>query len=545
MSGHRPAARAPGRIPTAWTRALPDILTGPILTTPRDAAHSRRTLLTRGPTDHPHRPGGRAAQRLGHRLAPWLLLVLAWASQLVIAAGLPEPISRVLRQHKLAEPDLSLYLREVTEPRARLAVNADEPRIPASTIKLLTTIAALDSLGPTYRWYTRAYLDGRLVDGQLDGDLVIQGGGDPSLATEDLWRFLWEIRARGLTRITGDLVIDNSAIAPPGTSRDAFDGAGGSPYNALPVAFTVNDQVTRVELTPEAAGRGLTAYLMPPLDRVSLVNQIRLVDAPCRSKNHRLGLIRTDGETDTTLKLTGTFATGCGEDRIERLVLDPLRHAGEATAAIWRGLGGQIDGSIREGRVPNGAEPFHVLASDELALVVRDINKRSNNLMTRTLFLTLGLERFGRPATLENGRRAIRDWLETRELDLGELVIDNGSGLSRETRISARGLARLLEWVYANPEMSELSASLPILGVDGTLKRRLRREQVQGSAHLKTGTLRGATGVAGFLDDSKGRRWILVSLINNPRLQGWRGKAVENTLLRWLYDGADGLPDAH
>ena len=464
--------------------------------------------------------------------------MLALVCQLTFAEKLPNEISRALSQHGLVDSDLGLYLREVTESAPRLEIDADTPRIPASTIKLLTTIVALDALGPAYRWRTRAYLAGTLSGGRLDGDLVIESGGDPSLGTEDLWRFLWEIKARGLEEIGGDLVIDNSRLEAPQTSRNAFDGAGDRPYNALPVAFSVNDQVTRIELAPEPAGRGLRAYLMPPLAGVSLINQARLIDAPCRSKDHRLALIKKEQDGATTLTVTGSFASRCGPDRIERLVLEPVSHAGEATLALWRGLGGQIAGGVREGRVPEGAQPFHVQESDELALVVRDINKRSNNLMTRTLFLTLGAERYGLPATLSKGRAAVREWLAEKGLDLPGLVIDNGCGLSRETRISARGMGHLLEWAYANPEMSELTASLPIIGVDGTLNRRLSRAPLRGNAHLKTGTLRGVSGLAGFLDDARGKRWILVSLINNPRLQGWRGKAVEDTLLRWVYDRA-------
>ncbi len=466
----------------------------------------------------------------------WALLGLA--ANLCLAAELPTEIDKALRLQHIEAADLSLYLREVTEARPRLAVNADVARTPASTIKLLTTIAALDRLGPTYRWHTRAYLGGPLVDGRLEGDLIIQGGGDPSLRPEDLWRFLWEMRSRGLETITGDLVIDNRAFEAPETTRDAFDGKGLDPYNALPVAFAVNFQATQIEVLPEPATRSLRTYLVPPLANVTLLNQARLVQAPCRSKYHRLNLAVEENGPGANLTLTGNFASECGQDSISRLLLDPVSHAGDAVRALWEGLGGTIAGGVDEGPVPNGAALFHTLDSNELALVVRDINKWSNNLMTRTLFLTLGMERFGRPATLSKGRAAVREWLAEQGLDFPELVIDNGSGLSRETRISASSLGRLLAWAYANPEMSELTASLPIIGVDGTLHERFKRDALRGQAHLKTGTLRGATGLAGFIDDSAGHRWILASLINSPRLQGWRGKALEDAILRWVYLGA-------
>lgn len=481
-------------------------------------------------------PGGRASRA-------WPAVLLALAAVGAAAQPLPAPIDKALRLHKIDPADLSLYVREVTAAQPRLAHRADTPRAPASTIKLLTTIAALDRLGPTYRWHTRVYPGGPLKDGRLHGDLIVRGGGDPSLRPEDLWRLVWELRARGIETVDGDLVIDNGAFAPPQVARGAFDGQGESPYNALPVAFSVNFQATRIELLREPGSGRLRASLMPPLAGVDLVNQVQVVNAPCRAKHHRIGLKVAELAPGATLTLTGTFASQCPQDSIARLLLDPVRHAGAAFLALWRQQGGTLTGQVREGAVPPGAVPIYTHDSPELAQVVRDINKSSNNPMTRTLFLTLGMERSGRPANLETARAAIGAWLTERGLDFPELFVDNGSGLSREDRICARSLGRLLDWAYAHPTMSELMSSLAIAGVDGTLYRRFRRTPMQGQGHLKTGTLKGATGLAGFVEDRAGRRWILVSLINNPRLQGWRGKAVEETVVRWVYDGAGGPPD--
>ncbi len=489
---------------------------------------------------HPRRPTPSSDRRRTPRF--WLAALLALAAGASLAGPLPTGIDKALSQQQIDPADLSLYIREVTERQPRVALNLDTPRAPASTIKLLTTIAALDRLGPTYRWHTRAYLGGPLKDGRLKGDLILQGGGDPSLRPEDLWRFVWEIRERGIDTIEGDLVIDNSAFAPPETSRDAFDGQGESPYNALPMALSVNFQVTQIELMRDSGSGRLRSYLMPPLADVALIDQVRVVEAPCTAKHHRLGLKVAEEGPSASLTLTGTFASKCGQDSIARLILDPVRHAGAAFLALWRQQGGTLTGQVREGAKPKGAILFHTHDSQDLGVAVRDINKWSNNLMTRTLFLTLGMEHAGRPATLIKGREAIGAWLKDKGLDFPELFVDNGCGLSREDRISVRSMGLLLDWAYANPTMSELMSSLAIPGVDGTLYRRFRHSPVEGQGHLKTGTLKGATGLAGFVEDRMGRRWVLVSLINNPRLQGWRGKGVEGSILRWVYDGA-GTPD--
>ena len=485
-----------------------------------------------------HSPRPSLSQSRRHARWVWLATLLALGAGLSLAGPLPAEIDKALRQQQIDPADLSLYIREVTEREPLVAFNPDTPRAPASTIKLLTTIAALDRLGPTYRWHTRAYLGGPLKDGHLKGDLIVQGGGDPSLRPEDLWRFVWEIRERGIDTIEGDLVIDNSAFAPPETTRDAFDGKGESPYNALPMALSVNFQITQIELIREPASGHLRSFLMPPLAGVTLIDQVKVIEAPCTAKDHRLGLKVVEDGPSASLTLTGTFASKCEQDSIARLVLDPVRHAGAAFLALWQQQGGTLTGQVRGGVKPKGATLFHTHDSPELGVVVRDINKWSNNLMTRTLFLTLGMEHGGRPATLEKGREAIRSWLTEKGLDFPELTIDNGCGLSRDDRISALSMGRLLDWAYANPTMSELMSSLAIAGVDGTLHRRFRRTPVEGQGHLKTGTLKGATGLAGFVEDKIGRRWVFVSLINNPRLQGWRGKAVEGSILRWVYEGA-------
>jgi D-alanyl-D-alanine carboxypeptidase/D-alanyl-D-alanine-endopeptidase (penicillin-binding protein 4) len=466
--------------------------------------------------------------------------VLVAALGLAHAEPLPVAIDKALRLQQINQVDLSLYLREVTQTQPRIAVNADTPRQPASTIKLLTSIAALGRLGPNFRWQTRAWLDGPLVNGRLAGNLIIQGGGDPSLRLADLWRFLRALRAQGLQTIGGDLIIDNSAFDPPETTRAAFDGKGQSGYNALPVAFSIDEQLTQVELRLDPKSAALSAWLEPPVANLDIQNQLKVVKAPCQTKHHRVHAALTGEHAPTIMTLTGTFASECQRDSVAGLLLDPVQQAGRAVLALWQDLGGRLEGTLREGVRPKGATLLHAIESPELPVVLRDVNKWSNNLIARTLFLTIGMERYGRPATLEKGRDAIKEWLDQQGLDFPELVLDNGSGLSRSDRISAQSMGRLLAWAYTHPGMAELMASLPILGVDGTLHRRFKREPLRAQGHLKTGTTRGVTALAGFLDDARGRRWVLVSLINNPRLATWRGKAVEDAILRWVYDETGG-----
>lgn len=475
-----------------------------------------------------------------------LLSLLATAAPLAEAAGtaeLPGDLARELHRHGIAPEDLSVYVHEIGAARPRLAFNASMPRNPASTIKLLTTQAALDLLGPQYVWSTEIYATGDIEAGRLEGDLIIKGYGDPVLGTEAAWRLLWGARERGIATIGRDMVLDAEHFEPPQGGRGDFDGNARSAYNALPSALSVSAQTTLVHLLRDSAGGGVRVFTDPPLANLAVDNGLRLIEAPCQRKFHRpVMAIDEKDPHQAVVRLTGTFASRCGEAQYPRLLLNPIDHAAGAFAALWTGMGGTIQGGVRAGRLPEGARLLHRHHSPPLEEVIRHINKRSDNLMSRTLFLTLGAERRGAPGSLSKSREVVGEWLLGVGLDFPELVIDNGSGLSRDARISAESLGRLLGYAYASPTMPQLVASLAIAGVDGTMRKRFRKGRLTGQAHLKTGTLRGVSALAGFVQDEQGRRWILVSLINGNRLQVWRAKGVENALLEWVYANAGEEP---
>lgn len=450
----------------------------------------------------------------------------------------PAAVAKQLRKHNISPDDVSLYVHKVSEATPRVAFNARVPRSPASTIKTLTTKAGLDILGPTFSWKTVAYVTGEVSGGQLHGDLIVKGYGDPDLTPEALWRLLWGVRERGVENIAGDLILDGSYFEPPQAGRGDFDNNPNSAYNALPSALSVNLQTTQIHMLGNRPA-GVRVFTVPPLANVSVDNRLKLVDAPCKRKFHKPTVKLVEEGRRATLRLTGTFAAECGETSYPRLMLEPIEHSAGAIVALWRGIGGRIEGAVRAGTLPEGARRLHAQDSAPLEEVIRIINKRSNNLMARTLFLTLGAERLDAPGSLPKARQAVNDWLTESGLDFPELVLDNGSGLSRETRISAESMGRLLGYAYASPNMPEFLSSLSVAGVDGTMRKRFRNSDLKDHAHVKTGTIRGTTGIVGYVLDRNGERWIVVSLINNPRLQAWRGKGVENALLRWVYEEAN------
>ncbi|MBK1633664.1 D-alanyl-D-alanine carboxypeptidase/D-alanyl-D-alanine-endopeptidase [Thiohalocapsa halophila] len=507
---------------------------------------------------------------------------------------LPQAVAALLPELTLKPSQVSAYVRRVDAERPLLAVDAARARIPASTIKLVTSIAALDLLGPEHRWRTEVLISGDIIAGTLEGDLGIKGYGDPYLGTEAFAGLIRAVRAKGIRHIAGDVILDNSHLAAPTAERGDFDGAAQRSYNALPAALSLNRQVTDIVLYNDRARGGVGVYTDPPLSQLTIDNNAELIQAPCRGRHHRLSVRFDDpaaadtGDTiaaaDTSgadmpgagdigppepapaqtlalpaatpaaaaatpdaapsapkLTVTGSFAGDCADERIPRLILSPQEHAAGAFDALWREAGGTIDGRVLAAPAPAEAEVFHRVDSKPLHDVLRRINKWSDNLMARLVFLALGAEHAGAPGSKEKARAALDAWLGEHGFGFPELMVDNGSGLSRDTRLAAASLGELLAWAYHQPWMPELMASMAVMGMDGTLTKRMRSEPIAGRAHMKSGTLRDASCLAGYVLDPDGRRWVVVALVNarpGQRLAAWHGHAVHHALLRWLMDGA-------
>jgi len=450
---------------------------------------------------------------------------------------LPGELEQQLRKYKIPRSAVSLLVQEVSSERPLLTLNPEVPRNPASVMKLVTTLVALEQLGSAYKWKTEAYVTGKLRKGHLDGDLILKGYGDPRLTPERFWMFLRGLRDRGIEQIGGDLIIDASHFSSPKGERGDFDGRALKAYNALPHALSINFQATRLVVRREEGGKGLRAFTYPPLGNLRIDNRMRLVAGPCRKRHlsPRLAIEERGGEA--ILELGGDYSSRCPEMDSTYLFMDPAEHVGGVFLAIWSELGGQFHGQVKDGVRPGSAKLFHTLESPHLDELVRDINKYSNNLMTRLLLLTLGTERHEAPGTLEKGRQAVTEWLHSQQLGDAGFILDNGSGLSRKGRISARDLGGLLLAAYRGPQMPAFMASLAVAGVDGTLRKRLRKGPLQGRVYAKTGSLRDVRAIAGYVLDRHGRHWAVVLMINHPGI-AWQARAIQDALFRWVYQGA-------
>lgn len=432
--------------------------------------------------------------------------------------------------------NVSIYVRDAGTNEVVLEVNDDQPRSPASVIKVLTTYAALDALGPGYTWKTRAYLGGRLANGVLNGDLIVAGGGDPYMTDERWWRFVQNLRERGLAKITGDFVIDPSYFAPQEGSRGDFDAQPFRSYNVLPDALMVNFQTSRFTLIANPQREQPLILVNPLPANLDLRNQVRLGNGRCQGYNRGISFATPDPiDAPNTVVVSGVFPAACGSYSISRAIMTAPDYAYGTFRTLWTQSGGAIDGELRIETSPPSATLFYEHDSLPLPEVIRLVNKYSNNVMARHLMLTLGVERYGPPATIEGGRNAIRTWLAGRGIEIPGFVLDNGSGLSRAERITARGLGEMLDLAWHSPFMPEFAASLPLSATDGTLRNRFKSPGMQGRIRLKTGHLDDVSALAGFVNAASGKTYVVVIIVNHPGAHRGSGEAVQAELIRWVF----------
>jgi D-alanyl-D-alanine carboxypeptidase/D-alanyl-D-alanine-endopeptidase (penicillin-binding protein 4) len=447
---------------------------------------------------------------------------------------LPANVTRALREAAIPAGAVSAYVQEIGTKWPRLEVNDKQPMNPASLMKLVTTYAALDLLGPAFTWSTSAYANGSMQGDVLQGDLVLKGGGDPKLTIENLWLFVKNLRAHGLREVRGDLVIDHSYFEAVPYDPSLFDAEPLRPYNVGPDALLINFKAFRFTFIPDAENRTVGIGVEPASAALELVNSVKGVDGSCGDWKERLHADFQANATWAKAAFGGAYPFSCGDKIWNVSMLSSTGYAGSVFRQLWEESGGILRGTVRDGAVAPNAKLIVSVDSAQLAEIVRDINKYSNNVMARQLYLTLSAELAHAPGSTTRSAKVVDTWLKQHDLDFRELSIENGSGLSRSDRISAQHLGQLLLTAFASPVMPEYLASLPLVATDGTMKKRLNDKTVAGQAHIKTGTLEGVKGIAGYVLDKNGKLEIVVFMINHANAAA--GQVAQDAFLQWVYE---------
>ena len=462
-----------------------------------------------------------------------LFLPLAFgANAAPVNTTLSPKVQQALKTNKLQNDALSLVLIPLTGPGIPTVFNADVSMNPASTMKLVTTYAALEMLGPTHQWKTEFYTDGTLNNGILQGNLYFKGGGDPKLNMEKLWLLMRDLRANGVQQVTGDLVLDRNFFEQPQLPVFNDDGNDkNKPFLVKPDSLMVNLKALRF-VARNDAGKVLIS-VEPPIASIKIDNQVKASNTKQCTGDVRYNPVpQADGSVLVTV--SGQLADGCNSQTYLSL-LDHATYTAGAVRAIWKELGGSIQGQDRQASVPKNAKLLARAFSPDLAEIIRDINKYSNNTMAQQLFLSLGAQ-FRNDADGDDAKaaqRVVRQWLAKKGITAPHLVMENGSGLSRAERVSAREMAQMLQAAWKSPYAAEFISSMPIAGKDGTMRKRLKTTAMNGQAHIKTGTLNTVRAISGFSRDINGNTWAVVAILNDSR--PWGASAILDQVLLDLY----------
>jgi D-alanyl-D-alanine carboxypeptidase/D-alanyl-D-alanine-endopeptidase (penicillin-binding protein 4) len=477
-----------------------------------------------------------------------------------MTAPLPLPVLDALRTAVIPEDAVSVLV--LRGDKTVLAHLADRPMQPASTMKLVTTLIGLEQLGPVFRGRTELRTTGELKGDVLHGDLVLRGGADVDLSTETLTDMLRALRYQGIRTITGNLVVDRQLFNPARFDLGVppFDESPEAYYNVAPDAVFVNKNMLQLDLrsTPRTDGRAATRVrvaMQPDLDGVTVESDMKLVDASCSAWEDGWKLPEAVARPGGGIKvvLHGTFPKNCAAD-VSINVVDRQEYVARLVRRIWKSLGGTLAGTAVEGATPPDARLLAEHVSRALPEIIRDTNKPSDNVLARLLFLSLGalepdpvLGSRPQPGsavpTLARSDAAVRTWMRAHGIDDTGLVLENGAGLSRTERITPIQMAGLLQAGLHSNWAPEFQASIPIAGVDGTMRRRLHDSPAAGRARLKTGTLSNVVALAGYVQDADGRQCVLVAMVNSDRVGNGRGRAVLDALVDWVAR-LDGTPSS-
>jgi D-alanyl-D-alanine carboxypeptidase/D-alanyl-D-alanine-endopeptidase (penicillin-binding protein 4) len=462
-----------------------------------------------------------------------LLWCLTLAAQVSYADSLPERPRTVLKQQLVPDSAVTVVVRDVTSGESLVELNATMPRPPASTMKLVPTWAALELLGPAYAWKTRAWADAPVIKGVLKGNLYLQGGGDPLLTIERWWRFVSDLRQTGLRVIEGDIVIDQTRFAALDERPEDFDGKPWRTYNVLPDALLVNWQSADFVVRPADDGSVVEVAIQPYPHGLVVENRAALTSGRCAGGNRRITITSPDDALDRIV-VSGQLSESCGPQTFHRAVMQPAEYAYGTFVTLWRQQGGEFSGGMLRAPTPPTARLLLTQESLSLSEIVRVTNKYSSNMMARSLLLTVAAETSGTPATSAAGAASIKEMFASRGFEFPELVIGNGSGLSREARISGDSMARLLIGAWKSRYAPEFLASLSLAGLDGTLRQRFEKVDDPSRIRMKTGSLKDVSTIAGYVTGQSGKHYAVVVYINHPGVQNGVGEVIQGAVIEWV-----------
>ena len=493
-----------------------------------------------------------------------IFLFLSMSTQVVLAQEeyLAPEIQKILASKTVSKDSFAysvvlLNPNDSTSSFNKISWNASFPMNPASTIKLLTTVSALDQLGPEYRYKTQLYLKGKIDRGILEGQIYVKGYGDPKLVPENLVQLMEQLKSLGVNKIHADVTLDSSAYSTSVKDSAPNDGEDRKSYNVTPNPLLYSFQTISFNLTSNK--RKVDISFTPILANFKVINQLQTYPGACIDwrKNIKLGFTRTEDD-QWTASFEGKLPSKCNNTIFNTVSIPNDQFFKMGFIAAWESVGGKWLKSpeFQSGRVPNDTPLILEFAGTSLLEAVTDTNKYSNNVMARQIFLTPALEKLKLSVSTSDAIALTHKWLQQNQLNMPELVLENGSGLSEIERISPKHMTDLLKYAASSKHNDVFVASLPIAGVDGTMRHRLVNQfkdlvshvwidpktqkknllpekLYQSGAYIKTGSLQHVRSIAGYVVSKTGKVYAVSSIINHPRANEGLG-AINDAMIIWL-----------
>ncbi len=425
------------------------------------------------------------------------------------APELEAAVRALVSDRTLKDAQVGIVITDVESGAVLAQANEHLLLNPASNAKLYTAAAALALLHGSHRYQTT--LSGTIEGNAVTGSLILRGQGDPSLQTSDLWRLAHELKQRGVRRVEGDVVVEQSFFDEK-TTPPAFEQQPGewASFRAPVSAVAVNENTLTLFVRPTANGSPAVAWFDPP----GFVDVEGTVKTGAEGADSVVLALAPSGRR-MSAKISGTVGEGAKLVRYTRRVEDPQLLAGYVLRSVLEEVGIKVAGDVKLGTTPAKAPVLLRHESEPLSTLLYALGKNSDNFYAEMVFKSLAAES-KRPAKSDEAAAVVTKWLEKNQLLDEGLVVKNGSGLFDANRTTAHAVAKLLRAAWQDTSVrNEYVAQLAIGGVDGTLHKRFRSHRNHRAIRAKTGTLDDAIALSGYVLSPTGKNTVAFSILFN------------------------------
>lgn len=440
-------------------------------------------------------------------------------------------VSSILTNACLRKNNYGIKIYSLDRGETLYEIRSKRLFIPASNAKVLTTAVALKYLGSNYRFATRIYTDGILEDETLKGNLYIKGSGDPKLVTEQLWLMVNELRNLPIKRIEGNIIADDSFFDDQKRIKTWIKNPGAQAYEAPLGALSFNFNTVKVYVSPgQKVGDQPRIVIEPENGYINLENNAQTLRP---GKRRRLIVNRVDKKDHDLITISGGI--NLGQPRAEYFlnITNPTQYALNVFKSYIDLSGITFGGQLQQGKVPDDAEELHMHEGEPLALALRGLNKFSNNFVAEQILKTIGGDHLSLPGSTQKGLRVFEKYMKQLGYEPGQYSIHDGSGLSRQNRLSPKIIVDILRNVKDDLSIyPEFVAALGIMGVDGNVKNRMRKVASSSKARVKTGTLNFVSALSGFFQSKEGELFAFSILMNDLKCSNERVKKIQDQIIQ-------------